>query len=91
MFIAFGGLDDYIYREPRETLIGWALTAERFDRDGHFLIGGLDDMIGSMTNNDLAKYILDKANKHPELNSSSKLNALAKEYGFSTTVDSVFA
>jgi len=81
-FLNIGGLDDYIFRENRETLDAWALTAERFDRNGQFLIGGLEDRLHSMSDRDVAEYVLEMAQKHPELNSGDKLNLLAKGYGF---------
>jgi len=80
-FMNLGGLDDYIYREPRDTLNEWALTAERFDRNGQFLMGGLEDSLYRMSDKDVAEYILGMAKKHDELNSGDKLTTLGKGYG----------
>jgi len=80
-----GGLDDYLYREPRGTLIQWALTAEKFDRNGKFLMGGLEDTISTMTNQQIGDYIMKMAKLHPQLNSGEKLNKLAQTYGFTNT------
>jgi hypothetical protein len=77
-----GGLDDYLYREPRETLTQWALTAEKFDRNGQFLMGGLEDYINGMSNQEIADYIMKMAKKHTELDSAAKLSKMAQTYGF---------
>jgi hypothetical protein len=78
----FGGLHDYIYRTPRETLIQWALTGEAHENkiNGQKVLGGLHDYIGTLSNADLADYVLKKAEKFPELDSAQKLNAFAKTY-----------
>jgi hypothetical protein len=81
-FIIMGGLDDYLYREPRATLIQWALTAEKFDRNGKFLMGGLEDYINTMTNQQIGDYVMKMATKHTQLNSGEKLSKLAQTYGF---------
>lgn len=80
-----GGLHDYIFRLPRETLVSWALTCEKYSTEtkNQFLIGGLHDYIGTISKSDLVSYILKKVDEFPELNNQDKLNALASGYGFS--------
>ena len=78
-----GGLHDYIFRQDRETLIRWALTAEAHHKSKFSipLIGGLHDKIQTMSNKDLAKYTLELARFYPELNSSEELEKLSQTYG----------
>jgi len=79
-----GGLHDFIYRLDRETLTSWAYAAERYYRkvNNLHLFGGVHDRIRGMTNMDIVEYVLEKANELPELDSKSKLDELALEYGF---------
>jgi HD superfamily phosphohydrolase YqeK len=79
-----GGLHDYIYRTPRETLIIWALTSERYEQGDKSapMAGGLHDRIRLMSDMEIADYILDHARKFPELDSAEKLNELAIKYKF---------
>ena len=80
-----GGIHDFIFRLPRETLIQWALTAEAHDRKikNVTLYGGLEDMIQGMKDSQIAEYVLDKTVTYPELNSSETLNRLSLAYGIS--------
>jgi len=77
-----GGLHDYIFREPRETLINWALAAEKYVKSQSSIrrMGGLDDYIDSLTDEQIATKVLEMAAKYPVLNSSTKLDALVKSY-----------
>jgi len=86
LFLApVGGLHDYIFRESRETLINWALAAETYVREktNKHLMGGLDDYIDSLTNQEIAQKVLEYAAKYQELNSADKLNAFVAQYGIS--------
>jgi len=78
-----GGLHDYIWRESRDTLIKWALTAEKHHKftKGIKVIGGLGDYVNSLTNQQLVEYILGKASQYKELNSAVELDRLATTYG----------
>jgi hypothetical protein len=78
-----GGLHDYIWREPREVLIKWALTSENHHRltKNIKLLGGLEDYVNTMTNEQLIDYIMTKAKEYPELNSAQTLDSLAIKYG----------
>jgi len=77
-----GGLHDYIFTEPREKLISWALAAEKYDRAQSNVrrMGGLHDYIDSLTNEQIANKILAYAEKYPELNSSTKLDKIVQQY-----------
>jgi len=79
-----GGLHDYIFKIPIETLRVWALSCEMYHNKstGAIVIGGLHDYLYSMSTKDLIDYILKMAKEHPELNSKVKLDALSIEYGF---------
>jgi len=44
------------------------------------MLGGLDDYINTLSNQEIANYILKEAHEHPELNSKDKLNALTQQY-----------
>ena len=79
-----GGLHDFIWRLPRDTLENFALTAEKFsnDKKGRHLLGGLHDRIRSMSDREIAEYVLDRAQEYPELDSYSTLNQLAAKFGF---------
>jgi len=76
-----GGLHDYIFQVPRDKLAKWALAVENYVRNvkGELILGGIHDYIGTATIEEIANYILDEAYKYPELDSSDKLNELAKE------------
>lgn len=85
LYLEVGGLHDYIFREPREILVKWALTAEKYEKmqkEEEHLLGGLHDYIGNMSLKDIAQYILDKVNLYPKLASADELNKLYTEYGF---------
>jgi len=82
-----GGLHDYIFRMPRETLIRWALVTERYHRkvnNQEHLLGGLDDYINRLSNQEIVSVILKEADEHPEIASSQKLESLTVEYGMGT-------
>lgn len=84
--LGFGGLHDYLYRQPRETLIKWALTAEAHEnlveKRGKVL-GGLHDYINSLSDVEIADYVMKKAKKYKELDSAEKLNTLSEKYSIS--------
>jgi len=79
-----GGLDDYVWIMPEDTLRQWALTCEKYDRTKNNLDfdGGLHDYLFRLTKEQLINIILDFAKKNPELNSGVKLTELSVEYGF---------
>jgi len=79
-----GGLHDYIFRLPRETLINWALATERYHNGDKIIMGGLHDYIYGLTNQQLITHIMKEVNEHPELAHADKLNALVAQYGFSS-------
>jgi len=80
-----GGLHDFIWRESRDVLIRWALTTEKHHNftKGIKILGGLEDYVNTMTNEQLVDYILAKAKEHPELNNAQALDKFSVEYGFS--------
>jgi hypothetical protein len=79
---SLGGLDDYLFRQPRETLIKWALTCETHDRTVRNvrLFGGLHDYIDTLSDVDISKYIIEKAKIYKELDSGEKLESFAQKY-----------
>ena len=79
-----GGLVDYIWRQSDQTLIHWALTADKYDKEKRnvHLLGGLDDYVDSLSREKLMEIILKHAKTYPELNSNVKLDSLAATYGF---------
>jgi hypothetical protein len=80
--LQMGGLHDYIFRKDRKTLIIWALTCEHHDRYERKLnvLGGLHEMVHTMTNEKIAEYVLGVAAVYPVLNNAENLDALAKKY-----------
>jgi hypothetical protein len=82
-FGGLGGLHDYIFRTDRETLKKWAFTCEAHQEKvkGVHLLGGLHDYIDSLSNEQIAEYVLRMAETYQELNSSGSLNSLAETYG----------
>jgi hypothetical protein len=81
---ARGGLHDYLFRQPRETLVRWALTAEEHlkQKTGTKLIGGLHGRLEPLNNQDYAQFIMDMAKKFPELDNGLELDRLSQVYGF---------
>jgi hypothetical protein len=79
-----GGLVDYIWRIPEETLRQWALTCEKYDRTSRKveLRGGLHDYVDRLSKEELIKIILDYTNTYPEISSGLKLTQLSISYGF---------
>jgi len=77
-----GGLHDYVFRLPRETLIKWALTTEAYHRDVNHqhLLGGLDDYINTLANDKIADYIMKEVKEHPEIAFKAKLEGLSQKY-----------
>ena len=78
-----GGLHDYIFRQPRETLEKWALTTEAHHRavKNIQILGGLHDYINTLSSEELVQYVLKEASEHPELDSAEELNRYASVYG----------
>jgi hypothetical protein len=81
-----GGLHDIIFRLPRETLNTWALTTEAYHRDinHQHLLGGLDDYISSLSNEQVIDYIMKEIKEHPEIAFKAKLDGLAKKYNINS-------
>ena len=79
-----GGLHDYLFRQPRETLVRWALSAEEFykQKTGKMVLGGLHGRMVPLTNQEYAEYISDMAKQFPELDNGQELDKLSKVYGF---------
>jgi hypothetical protein len=79
-----GGLHDFIFRLPRETLNNFALSCERFiqEKRGAKILGGLHDSLRLMADQDVAKYILDRTKDYPELDNYANLQKLSVDYGF---------
>jgi HD superfamily phosphohydrolase YqeK len=80
-----GGLHDFIWRMPRENLISWAFSAERYHRqvnNQQGLRGGLVDYIFNLSNQEIVSHILKETEEHPEINSKDKLDSLSIEFGF---------
>jgi hypothetical protein len=81
-----GGLHDFIWRMPRDTLVGWALATEQYHRkvnNQQGLLGGLDDYINNLSNQEIVSYILKETHEHPEINHKDKLESLTVEFGTS--------
>jgi hypothetical protein len=80
-----GGLHDYIWREPREVIERWALTAEYHHREmtNTHVLGGIHDYIATMNKEEIIDYIFSQIKQHPELNSRESLEKLSVSYGFS--------
>jgi len=76
-----GGIHDYIFREPRETLIKWAIATEKYHRRvlNLNIMGGLHDYIDRLENEKIVEYILAEVSEHPELNNADKLNEISNE------------
>jgi hypothetical protein len=76
-----GGLEDFIFRTERKTLINWALTCEAYDRRARkvHLLGGLDEYIHTLSDEKIAEYVLEMAGKYPELNSKQNLEKFGSE------------
>jgi len=83
-----GGLEDYVWRMPEETLREWALTCERYQKEKNnlTLIGGLVNYVRLLHKEDLIRTIMNYANQFPELNSYVKLNELSLGYGISQPI-----
>jgi len=80
-----GGLHDFIFRMPRETLNKWALASEKYHRQTNnlHLYGGLDDYIETLTNEQVIDYIMNEVKEHPEIASSTKLDTLVSQFKIS--------
>jgi len=85
--VSAGGLHDYIWNTPRDTLVQWALSAEKFDRETRKvrLMGGLHDYVDRLSNEEVAEYIMKKVELYPELNSGDFLNSLVAKYEITYT------
>jgi len=81
-----GGLHDYIWRLPEETLRQWALTCDKYDRKTRNVNfrGGLVNYVRLLKKEELIQIIMDFAKQYPELNSATKLQELATSYGLTT-------
>ena len=78
-----GGIHDYILRQSRDTLIKWALTCQFHDRkekNTTYLLGGLDDYIEKLDDKEIGQYIVNMVKTYPSLNNYQKLEILAEEY-----------
>ena len=84
-FLQEGGLHDYIFRLPRETLIKWAFATEKFDRVANqqqHVLGGLEDYINNLSNQEIIQFILKKTDQYPEIANKERLDSLSLEFGF---------
>lgn len=79
-----GGLHDYIRTLDRETLLSFAYTCEQFKFGGkkRHIRGGFSEYGSKLTNEQIGTYILDQAERFPELNNIERLHQLSLEYGF---------
>jgi len=69
---------------PRNILINWALTTERYHRtvyDQKLIMGGLHDYVNVLSTDKIIEYIVKEADEHDDLNTLEKLSQLANEYG----------
>jgi len=87
-----GGLSDFLWREPRKNLEAFALSTEKYHRTvkNLHLMGGLHDYINTMSNLDLADYILRETREHPEIDDYNQLKTLATKYGFADSFEVAF-
>jgi predicted RNA-binding protein YlqC (UPF0109 family) len=73
-----GGLHDFIFRLPRDTLVTWALSTEKYVRGKDSTSkGGLHDYIFKLSDQEIAEYILKWAKTYPELDSREKLEEIS--------------
>jgi hypothetical protein len=79
-----GGLHDYIRTLDRETLLSFAYTCEQFKFGGkkRHIRGGFAEYGRKLTNEQIGTFILDQADRFPELNNIERLQQLSLEYGF---------
>jgi len=80
-----GGLHDYIFTMPRESLVNWALATEKYHRKALNINprGGLHDYIGRLSDQEIVSYILKQTDEHPEIANKEKLDSLVTEFGIS--------
>ena len=74
--------EDLVYIQHRNTLITWALTCEYHDnlKKQAPLVGGLHDYVDSLSEREIADYILRMVDVYPELGSKQTLDDLRKKY-----------
>lgn len=79
-----GGLVDFIWRLPRETLYKYALSVERYDHEmqGMIIKGGIIDIIDDLNTNEICNFIQSIVKKHKELNNKSLLDSIVRKYGY---------
>lgn len=79
-----GGLHDFIFKLPRETLNNFALSCEKYiqEKRGAKTFGGLHDTLRLMADQDVVIYILQRTKDYPELDNFGFLQKLSMDYGF---------
>jgi len=76
------GLGDILFRTNRATLNKWALACEKYHRQvkNIHVIGGLNDYVTTLSDEQVMGYIVRLAREHPEIGSPAKLNELVSNY-----------
>lgn len=74
--------EDFLNVQSRNTLIKWALTCEYFEnlKKQAPLVGGLHDYIETLSDREIADYIMGLVDVYPELGNKKNLDQFALEY-----------
>ena len=87
--ISLGGLHDYIFRKDRDTLIKWALTADAYENSKSSSPSKIskNEKIFKMSDQDLIKFVLEKARKYREIDNGEELEKLSESFSVNALIE----
>jgi len=75
-----GGLHDVVRSLDRKSLISFALAMDEYSHEKNPRLGGIDDYVYTLQDQEIANFILKQAEQYPELNSRSAVSGLVTKY-----------
>jgi len=75
-----GGLHDVVKSLDRKSLIAYALAMDEYSHEKSPRMGGVDDYIYSLKDQEISNFILKQADQFPELNNKIAVEGLVKKY-----------
>jgi len=75
-----GGLHDVVRSLNRTSLIAYALAMDEYSHEKKPRLGGIDDYVYTLQDQEIANFILKQAEQFPELNSKFAVDGLVSKY-----------
>jgi len=75
-----GGLHDTVRSLNRKSLIAFALAMDNYSHEKSPRLGGIEDYVYTLQDQEIANFILKQAEQFPELNSRTAVEGLVRKY-----------